>query len=232
MSEVSPWSRLGIIDRIDEGMKEEPIEAVVVPSNDILIVKDQITELSRLLMSLVERVSELEEVSKPPIDNLLEIVSPEELGLIPLVADEVKEDPSVIVVKSGFTAPPLSEMKEIRKAADAVVEPSGDTPDDTSEPVVEQKEFGEEYGVALIMADLLIDYIGEHGAILNNQVKKRVYTPVELDVGAKDKKLLKELIEEGHTKFKANKMDSFRTLYYIGDDYAEEYEKSYGQKSS
>ena len=81
------------------------------------------------------------------------------------------------------------------------------------------------------MADLLIDYITEHGAILNNQVKKRVYTPVELNVSAKDKKLLKELIGEGHTKFKANKMDSFRTLYYIGDDYAEEYEKSYGKKS-
>ena len=46
-----------------------------------------------------------------------------------------------------------------------------------------------------------------------------------------DKVKLKELIEGGHTKFKANKMDNFRTLYYIGEDYAEEYEKSYGSKS-
>jgi hypothetical protein len=224
MSEVSPWSRLGIIERIEE--------EAVVPSNDILVIKDQITELSRLLMSLVERVNSLEMESKPPIDNLLEIISPEELGLVPITVDEVEEDPTVVVVKSGFAAPNPDELLQIREAALKAVEPSGDAPDETSEPVVEQKEFGEEYGVALIMADLLIDYIKEHGAILNNQVKKRVYAPVELNVGAKDKKLLKELIEEGHTKFKANKMDSFRTLYYIGEDYAEEYEKSYGQASS
>lgn len=224
MSEDSPWSRLGIIERIIE-------EDIIVPSNDILVIKDQIADLSRLLMALTERVNTLETESKPPIDNLLEIVSAEELGLTPLTVEEVEDDPSVVVVKSGFTTPTPDEMIELRTAAHLEVEPSGGPPDETSEVVVEQKEFGEEYEVALIMADLLIDHITEHGAILNNQVKKRVYSPVELNVSAKDKKMLKQLIEEGHTKFKANKMDNFRTLYYIGDDYAEEYEKSYGKKS-
>ena len=85
MSEGSPWSRLGIIERIIE-------EDIIVPSNDILVIKDQIADLSRLLMALTERVNTLETESKPPIDNLLEIISPEELGLIPLTVDEVKDE--------------------------------------------------------------------------------------------------------------------------------------------
>ena len=122
----------------------------------------------------------------------------------------------------------MDEIRESQKPSD---EPIGTLPDETSEEVVEQKEFGEGYDIAFIMADLLYDYIEQNGAILNNQAKKRVYTPVEVNPSASDKRKLKELIEDGHTKFSANKMDNFRTLYYIGDDYAEEYEKSYGSKS-
>jgi len=224
MSEGSPWSRLGVVP-------SEEKEEASVPSNDILIIKDQIAELSKLVMSLISRVEELESGSKEAIDNLLEIVTPEELGLAPLdPVEPVEDDPEVVVVKSGFTAPPPDEMDEIRKLAKSDVEPDGH-PTEPAEEVVEEKKFGEEYATALIMADLLAEYISEEGAILNNQVKKRVYGPAELEVTPKDKKLLKTLIEEGHTKFKANKMDNFRTLYYTGDDYAEEYEKSYGKSS-
>ena len=122
-------------------------------------------------------------------------------------------------------------MEEIREAAKNEVEPVGTPPDETSDEEVKQKEFGEEYETALVMADLVADYVAENGAILNNQVKKKIYEPAGLEVSAKDKQLLKELIEEGHAKFNANKMDNFRTLYYIGEDFDEEYEKSYGKKS-
>ncbi len=224
MSEGSPWSRLGNIPALGN-------EETEVPSNDILIIKDQISEISKLLMSLVSRVEELEQNNLPAIDNLLEIATPEELGMVPSELVEPEFDPEVVVVKSGFSAPPPNEMKEIRESQKVEVEPVGTPPSDTAQETIEQKEFGEEYEIAFIMADLLTDYIKENGAILNNQAKKRVYTPAELNPGKGDKAKLKELIEGGHTKFNANKMDNFRTLYYIGEDYAEEYEKSYGSKS-
>ena len=224
MSEGSPWSRLGNIPALGN-------EETEVPSNDILIIKDQISEISKLLMSLVSRIEELEQNNLPAIDNLLEIATPEELGMVPSEPVEPEFDPEVVVVKSGFSAPPPNEMKEIRESQKLEVEPVGTPPSDTAQETIEQKEFGEEYEIAFIMADLLTDYIKENGAILNNQAKKRVYTPAELNPGKGDKAKLKELIEGGHTKFKANKMDNFRTLYYIGEDYAEEYEKSYGSKS-
>lgn len=224
MSEGSPWSRLGNIPSAEKEVAE-------VPSNDILVIKDQISEISKLLMGLVSRVEELEELSKPPIDNMLEIMSAEELGIEPSVPVEVEDDPEVVVIKSGFTAPTPAEMNEIREAAKKDVEPVGTLPDEETDEAVEQKEFGEDYEIALIMADLLTEHIIENGAILNNQAKKRVYTPAEVNPSKSDKTKLKELIEGGHTKFKANKMDNFRTLYYIGEDYAEEYEKSYGSKS-
>ena len=224
MSEGSPWSRLGNIPALGN-------EEIEVPSNDILIIKDQISEISKLLMSLVSRVEELEQNNLPAIDNLLEIATPEELGMVPEEPVEPEFDPEVVVVKSGFSAPPPNEMKEIRESQKLTVEPVGTPPSDTVQETVEQKEFGEEYEIAFIMADLLAEYINENGAILNNQAKKRVYTPAEVNPSKRDKTKLKELIEGGHTKFKANKMDNFRTLYYIGDDYAEEYEKSYGSKS-
>lgn len=224
MSEGSPWSRLGNIPSVEK-------EEVEVPSNDILIIKDQISEISKMLMSLVSRVEELEQSNLPVIDNLLEIATPEELGMVPEEPEEPEYDPEVVVVKSGFRAPPPHEMEEIRESQKLDVEPVGTPPSDTAQETVEQKEFGEEYEIAFIMADLLTEYINENGAILNNQAKKRVYTPAEVNPSKGDKAKLKELIEGGHTKFKANKMDNFRTLYYIGDDYAEEYEKSYGSKS-
>tara|TARA_B100000900_G_C20374029_1_gene631618 strand:+ start:141 stop:821 length:681 start_codon:yes stop_codon:yes gene_type:complete len=225
MSEGSPWSRLGKIPAIES--KEEE-----VPSKDILIIKDQIAEMSKLIMNLVTRVEELEIGSNEPIDNLLEIATPEELGIVTLdSAEPLEPDADVVVVKSGFTAPPPDEMEEIRESQKSHEEPIGTEPDETSEEVVEQKEFGEEYEMALIMADLLTEYIQENGAVLNNQAKKRVFTPAEINPSASDKRRLKELIADGHTKFRGHKMDNFRTLYYIGDDYAEEYEKSYGSKS-
>ena len=225
MSEGNPWARLGNIPTYEK--KEDS-----VPSNDILVIKDQIAEMSKLLMGLIGRVEAIERDTLGPIDNLLEIASPEDLGIMTRdSAETVEITPDVVVVKSGFSAPPPDEMEQIRESQKLDSEPIGTVPDETSDEVVEQKEFGEDYDVAFIMADLLYDYIEQNGAILNNQAKKRVYTPVEVNPSASDKRKLKELIEEGHTKFKANKMDNFRTLYYIGDDYAEEYEKSYGSKS-
>ena len=225
MSEGNPWARLGNIPTYEK--KEDS-----VPSNDILVIKDQIAEMSKLLMGLIGRVEAIERDTLGPIDNLLEIASPEDLGILTRdSAETVEITPDVVVVKSGFSAPPPDEMEQIRESQKLDSEPIGTAPDETSDEVVEQKEFGEDYDVAFIMADLLYDYIEQNGAILNNQAKKRVYTPVEVNPSASDKRKLKELIEEGHTKFKANKMDNFRTLYYIGDDYAEEYEKSYGSKS-
>ena len=225
MSEGNPWARLGNIPTYEK--KEDS-----VPSNDILVIKDQIAEMSKLLMGLIGRVEAIERDALGPIDNLLEIATPEDLGIFTNdSAEPVEITPDVVVVKSGFSAPPPDEMEQIRESQKLDSEPIGTVPDETSDEVVEQKEFGEEYDIAFIMADLLYDYIEQNGAILNNQAKKRVYTPVEVNPSASDKRKLKELIEDGHTKFKANKMDNFRTLYYIGDDYAEEYEKSYGSKS-
>lgn len=225
MSEGNPWARLGNIPSYEK--KEDS-----VPSNDILVIKDQIAEMSKLLMGLIGRVEAIERDALGPIDNLLEIATPEDLGIFTNdSAEPVEITPDVVVVKSGFTAPPPDEMSQIRESQKPSEESIDTVPDETSDEVVEQKEFGEEYDIAFIMADLLYDYIEQNGAILNNQAKKRVYTPVEVNPSASDKRRLKELIEDGHTKFKANKMDNFRTLYYIGDDYAEEYEKSYGSKS-
>jgi len=225
MSEDNPWSRLGMVPGFDK--KEES-----VPSNDILIIKDQIAEMSKLIMGLISRVEAIEKDNLGPIDNLLEIASPEELGLHTFDnVEPVEITPDVVVVKSGFSAPPPDEMERIRKSQELAEEPVGTESDEIADEEVNEKEFGEEYQIAFIMADLITEYINENGAILNNQAKKRVYTPAEVNPSRGDKVRLKELIEDGRTKFKANKMDNFRTLYYIGDDYAEEYEKSYGSKS-
>lgn len=229
MSDVNPWARLG----------SRPIhesEPTVVPSNDVIMLRDQVMQLSKMVMLLGGRIDELEKGALEPIDNAFTIMSREELGLEapwekPLEGDEPVVSPDTIVIKSGFTAPVPVESDSNEEPVESNEEPVGTTPDEPSQPVVSKKEFGPKYEVAYIMADLLTDYIMRHGAVLNNQVKKRVYAPVELNVSASDKKRLKELIDEGQTEFKANKMDNFRTLYYIGENYEEEYSKSYGSKS-
>lgn len=229
MSDVNPWARLG-----SRPVHEE--ELTLVPSNDVILLRDQFLQLSKIVMLLSSRVDELEKGALEPIDNAFAIMSREELGLVdpwekPLDGEELAVSPDTVIIKSGFTAPVPVEKDSNEESGVSKGEPVGSTLDDLSEAVVGKKEFGPGYDVAFIMVDLLTDYIGEHGAVLNNQVKKRVYSPVELNVSAGDKKKLKELIDEGHTRFKATKMDNFRTLYYIGEDHEEEYSKSYGSKS-
>lgn len=228
MDEVSPWSRLGANE-----VEIESVDSVT----ELLALKDQVFELSKLIMSLQSRVERLELSNTELVENAFSLVSKEELGIeeaIVTVEDHaaaMKEN-KVVVIKSGFTAPTPTTLAEIRDSVEIESEPVGPPQLNSSDEVVEEKEFGEEYTMAITMASLITDYIDEHGAVLNNQVKKRIYTPNGLDVTTTDKQLLKELIERDETAFNATKLDSFRTLYFVGEDAGVEYEKSYGQKSS
>ena len=231
MDEGSPWSRLGM-----SGTQKEVTEAESVDSvSEIVALKDQVFELNKLVMLLQSRIHRLEVTSEEVVENVFSLVSKEELGIVePEITPEdvaaAMEENEVVVIKSGFTAPEPTELDEIRAEAKKEIEPVGSPPDESAEEILEEKEFGERYTTALRMAELIAEHIELNGAVLNNQVKKRVYTPNDLDVSATDKKLLKELIEEGHTNFQATKLDSFRTLYFIGEDAGVEYEKSYGTK--
>ena len=228
MDEVSPWSRLGVSE-----MNVESVDSV----SELVALKDHVFELSKLVMSLQSRVQVLELSNTEVVENVFSLVSKEELGIEePLVTvedhEELMKENEVVVIKSGFTAPTPSALAEIRNAVEKESEPVGRLQTESSDEVVEEKEFGEKYTTAITMAALITDYINEHGAVLNNQVKRRIYTPNDLDVTTTDKQLLKELIESNDTIFSATKLDSFRTLYFIGEDAGVEYEKSYGQKSS
>jgi len=227
MDVVSPWSRLGVSET-----NEESVDSIT----ELIGLKDQIFELSKLVASMQQRILVLESTNTELVENMFSLVSKEELGIEEPVVTSVDyskamEENEVVVIKSGFTTPSPIELDEIRGVVKVEIEPTGTPSGETSDGVVEEKEFGEQYSTALVMADLVTAHINEHGAILNNQVKKRIYTPNEIEVSAKDKKLLKELIEEGHTTFQATKLDSFRTLYFVGEDAGVEYEKSYGGKS-
>jgi hypothetical protein len=231
MDEVSPWSRLGASE-----VNVESVDSVDSVS-ELIALKDQVFELSKLVMTLQSRVQGLELSNTDLVENAFSLVSKEELGIEePVVTAEdyqvaMKEN-EVVVIKSGFTAPTPTILAEIRETAEIESEPIGGLPLKLSDEVVEEKEFGEKYTTAVTMASLITTYINEHGAVLNNQVKRRIYTPNDLDVTTTDKQLLKELIERNDTAFSATKLDSFRTLYFIGEDAGVEYEKSYGQKSS
>jgi len=228
MDEVSPWSRLGASE-----VNVESVDSI----SELVALKDQMFELSKLVMSLQNRVQGLELSNNELVENAFSLVSKEELGIEdPVVTAEdyeaaMKEN-EVVVIKSGFTAPTPTALAEIRDVVETESEPIGRPLLELSDEVVEEKEFGEKYATAVTMATLITTYINEHGAVLNNQVKRRIYTPNDLDVTTTDKQLLKELIERNETAFSATKLDSFRTLYFIGEDAGVEYERSYGQKSS
>lgn len=230
MSEVSPWARLGGVTPEVEEAPEPVID------EEMLRLRDQVIELNRMVVRLEERVRLLEAGAIEPVENAFTIVSREELGIeTPELTEEqiakALEDDKVVVIESGFTVPSTEELEEKRKGVTAEEEPAGTAPTELSDEVVEEKEFGGVYATAYLMADLVADHIRNHGAILNNQVKKRVYTPNNVEVNSKDKQYLKKLIEAGETPFKAAKRDNFRTLYYIGDDPDEEYEKAFGSPS-
>jgi len=228
MSEVSPWARLG-------GVSIEPEEKESIATNEeILRLRDQVIELTKMVMVLGERIRVVEEDNVEPIENAFSVLSREELGMAtPEVTDdemaEALEADEVVVIESGFTSPTVEELASKRESTKSEVQPDGPTPVEISDEVVEEKEFGENYATAYLMVDLVTDHIRNNGAILNNQVKKQIYTPNDIDATKTDRLHLKNLIEAGETLFKAEKMDNFRTLYYIGDNADEEYERAFGK---
>ena len=67
-------------------------------------------------------------------------------------------------------------------------------------------------------------YIDNNNAILNNQLKKKVYS--DIPVNDKIKKSIKEALAN-HPRIKSHKLDNFRTLYYKGESPDEEYAKAF-----
>ena len=231
----SPWSRLGF------GNREKSKEA-----EEILLLRDQVMELSKLVADLTLRIERVERVEEGPIDNVFGVADysdffgeePEESNEDPEVIepDSSEETDEIIRVKSGFTAP---APKDVEESATEGVEPIGDSEDTDSEEPPIQKEFDgevldeealsefverEEEEITQGVVEMVEQYIDNKSAILNNQLKKKIYS--DIPVTDKIKKDIKERLAN-HPRIKSHKLDKFRTLYYKGESPDEEYAKAF-----
>ena len=225
METESPWSRLGF-GRLDKSKEAE----------EILRLRDQVMELSKLVASLTLRIEKVERVEEGPIENVFGVADysdffggePEDYAL-PDDVDDVDDvdvgdvDDEVTRVKTGFVAPAPKEVEEV---AAEDIEPVGQSGDiDSEEPPI-QKEFDEKEEEEIIagICDMVEQYIEKNHGILNNQLKKKIYS--DIPVNDKIKKGIKETLAN-HPRIKAHKLDKFRTLYHMGEDADEEYAKAF-----
>jgi hypothetical protein len=218
----SPWSRLGF------GNKGKSAEA-----EEILLLRDQVMELSKLVANLTIRIEKVERVEEGPIDNVFGVADysdffgeePEDSNEDSEVIepDSSEETNEIVRVKSGFTAPPPEEVEE---SATEEVEPIGSSDDTDSEEDPIEKEFveKEEQEITDGVVEMVEQYIDNNNAILNNQLKKKVYS--DIPVNDKIKKSIKEALAN-HPRIKSHKLDNFRTLYYKGESPDEEYAKAF-----
>tara|TARA_B100000963_G_scaffold362053_2_gene402778 strand:+ start:10295 stop:11002 length:708 start_codon:yes stop_codon:yes gene_type:complete len=234
MEEVSPWSRLGF------GVTKKPQD-----SEEILLLRDQVIELSKQVASMALRLERIESGSRRDddrvIDNVFAVADYKDFfgeEVDEEEASDVKseEDSEIIRVKSGFTAPP---PKEVEKSEDEEVEPIGSSDDIDSEEDPIEKEFDgevlddealskfverEEKEITEGVVEMVEQYIASNHAILNNQLKKKIYS--DIPINDKIKKGIKEALAN-HPRIKAHKLDKFRTLYHMGEDADEEYAKAF-----
>ena len=230
MATESPWSRLGF----GGVSKNEQAE-------EILLLRDQVMELSKMVASLTLRLEKVERVEDGPIDNVFGVADysdffgePEDSNEEPIVIepDEESDLEPIRKIKSGFVVEPLEEVEE---SAPIEVEPIGDSEDIDSEEDPIQKEFvneelldefveREEKEITEGIVEMIEQYIEKNYGILNNQLKKKIYS--DLPVNDKIKKAIKETLAD-HPRIKAYKVDNFRTLYHMGEDGDEEYAKAF-----
>ena len=231
MEEVSPWSRLGF------GTARN-----VEENKELLLLRDQVIELSKQLADLTLRLERIERVNaseEKPIENVFAVADysdffGEETEDAPVVENDV--DDGITRVKSGFVAPPPKEVEEV---ADEDIEPVGQSGDINSEESPIQKEFDgevldeealsqfverEEKEITQGVVEMVEQYIEKNHGILNNQLKKKIYS--DIPVNDKIKKGIKEALAN-HPRIKAHKLDKFRTLYHMGEDADEEYAKAF-----
>jgi len=222
MEDVSPWSRLGFAKFQNND------------SEEVLRLRDQVMEMSKVIADLSLRIEKLEREKEGPIDSVFSVLDHRDVYGEDFAFEEIILDKSdVKVVKSGFTAPPPEEIVEVENLAENEVEPIGGSENMSSDETVVQKEFDDDASItdkATYLVELTKKYILDNGAILNNQLSRKVYSEVDFEVTPKIKKAVKELIKEGEETcgFKSHKVDNFRVLYYLGDDPDEEYEKAFG----
>jgi len=234
MQTESPWSRLGF----GTVNKSEHAE-------EILMLRDQVMELSKLVANLTLRLEKVERVEEGPIDNVFGVADykdffgePEESNEEPIVIepDEESDLEPVRKIKSGFVVEPLEEVEE---SVPDEVEPIGDSEDTDSEEPPIQKEFDgevldeealsefvarEEKEITEGVVEMVEQYIEKNHGILNNQLKKKIYS--DIPVNDKIKKAIKKSLAN-HPRIKAYKVDNFRTLYHMGEDGDEEYAKAF-----
>ena len=222
MEAGSPWSRLGFgnLDKSEE-------------AEEILLLRDQVMELSKLVANLTLRLEKVERVEEGPIENVFGVADysdffgeePKDSDEEPIVIDPDASEKTddIIRVKSGFTAPP---PKEVEESATEEVEPIGSSEDTDSEEAPIQKEFDEKEEEEIVsgICDMVEQYIDNNNAILNNQLKKKIYS--EIPVNDKIKKGIKGALAD-HPRIKSHKLDKFRTLYYKGESPDEEYAKAF-----
>lgn len=219
MEEVSPWSRLGFSKFQSQ------------PNEEVLRLRDQVMELSKVIGDLTLRLERLEREKEGPVESVFSVVDHKDIYGEDFEHEDVEFDKSdITVVKSGFTAPAPEEVQEVPEPTENEDEPIGN---DDGESEVVEKEFGDDASVvdrAAYLVEMVKEFILENGAVLNNQLSRKVYPNIDFEVDKKVKAAMRDIIAEGEEAcgFKAHKKDNFRTLYYIGDDPDEEYEKAFG----
>ena len=188
----------------------------------------QVIELSKQLadLTLLERMERVNASEEKPIENVFAVAiiatSSGKKPNAPVIEDDV--DDGITRVKTGFVAPPPKEVEEV---AVEDIEPVGQSGDiDSEEPPI-QKEFDEKEEEEIVagICDMVEQYIEKNHGILNNQLKKKIYS--DIPVNDKIKKGIKEALAD-HPRIKAHKLDKFRTLYHMGEDADEEYAKAFG----
>tara|TARA_Y100000287_G_C14193143_1_gene341308 strand:+ start:631 stop:1233 length:603 start_codon:yes stop_codon:yes gene_type:complete len=198
-------------------------------------------ELSKQVAELSIRLERVERVEEGPVENVFAVADYKDFfGKEEITNDSDEEeakDSDIIRVKSGFTAPAPTEVEE---SVQEDVEPLGKSEDVDSEVDPIEKEFDgevldeealsefaerEEQEIIEGIVEMVEKYIDDNHAILNNQLKKKIYSDV-IPVNDKIKKGIKEALAN-HPRIKAHKLDKFRTLYYKGESPDEEYARAF-----
>ena len=122
MAESSPWSRLGFSTTNSEKENKE-----------ILILRDQVMELSKQVAELSIRLERVERVEEGPVENVFAVADYKDFfGEEEISNDSDEEeakDSDIIRVKSGFTAPAPQKLKSrCKKLSSLSASPRTSTP--------------------------------------------------------------------------------------------------------
>ena len=186
-----------------------------------------IEALNRKIVEMEVRIHDLQEMAwRQPqqtqtYNSAFDLMTPEELGMGHVDDVVMEDDPDVIVVKSGFTAPPPVEVVDLPEEVPEIEEIEDLTPEVVEDVRGEVEEW----------VDAIESHINEHGGVVSQDFKRLGLIPE--DITSSERSRLNDELADCFTKHKVNNFRIFycSPLIMEPDEVKAQYTKVYPKKS-